>query len=71
MIPKKEAKQIMEINGAGFVANVIDCHYKNPALKLRKLAALILAGVQLASGNTIDQISVDGKIMSIEEAVAL
>ena len=71
MIPKKEAKQILEINGASFVANVIDCHYKNPAVKLRKLAALILAGRQIASGNTIDEVRVDGKVMSIAEAVAL
>ena len=67
---KQEAIQILEMNGAGFVANVIACHYERPASKLKKLAEMAIAGRQIVPGNTIDQVRVDGKVMSIAEAVS-
>lgn len=50
----------------GWIANVINCHMSKPTTKLRGLINLA-AEERVTTGNTIDQVAIDGSIVPIGE----
>jgi len=48
-----------------FIGNVIHCHMSNKHKKLLGMWNLVQAGKDVGTGNTIDQVSIDGRIQPI------
>jgi len=62
---KKQAYQIAEAQGCGFVANVILFQHGASAKKLKGLANLSMAGCEFRNGAySIDTLLVDGRLMN-------
>ena len=61
MESKHENYRTADILGAGFLANVIMCHHRNPARKLRGLVKLIRAGHTAVTADFgLDTLLIDG-----------
>jgi len=57
---KMEALHEAERLGSSFIANVIFCHYSNPAKKLRGLVNLLHAGHTVTLLRGLDDLLIDG-----------
>ena len=65
---KMEAYQYCQAHGAGFIANVVLCQHRDPAKKLKAVAALIDAGHTVSLGSfSIDTLVIDGRAVDWEE----
>jgi hypothetical protein len=63
---KMEAYRYCQDHGASFIANVVLCHYRDPARKLKRMAALIQSGRTISLGSTIDTLVIDGRVQPWE-----
>lgn len=63
---KMEAYRLLEAQGraAGFLANVVLCHHRNPARRLKALARLVQLECDVRTGGTMDTLLVDGGTVS-------
>ena len=57
---KMEAYRYCQDHGASFIANVVLCHYRDPARKLKRMATLIQSGHSVSLGSSIDTLIIDG-----------
>ena len=59
---KMEAYAYASSHGSRFIANVVLCHYSNPAKKLKGIARLLMSGKTVSLGAySMDHLLIDGR----------